>query len=138
MGELVTFEPLNELEVALLAARKGQLPVLGFMDKLLRSQVAVLVDKDPGSGGQWDNSVAPMVLTNQTGDPVLAVFTAMKRSAQWPDKDPRFRHALLTDFAWLLRGMAPDLGLVINPGLETGLEMPASGVAQLKSRGQRQ
>lgn len=134
----LAFEPANDLERALLQAQRGQLPVVSFMDKLLASQVFVLLDKEPGPSGKWDNSASPMVLTNQEGKPVMAMFTAPERSTEWPKREPRFTHGLLTDFAWLLRGLAPGVGLVINPGLSAGLEMPASGVAQLKQRAHRQ
>ena len=131
------FEPANELEHALVKARQGELPVVSFMDKLLASQVFVLLDKAPAADGKWDNGISPMVLRNQDGNPVMAMFTAPERSTEWPKREPRFQHGLLTDFAWLLRGLQPGVGLVINPGLAAGLEMPASGVAQLKQRAQR-
>ena len=41
---------------------------------------------------------------------------------------------LSTDFADLLQGMAPDLGVVINPGLPAGFELQPATVAQLRAR----
>ncbi|MBS0208472.1 MAG: SseB family protein [Planctomycetes bacterium] len=128
------FDPLNELENALVAAQEGRLPVVSFIDKLLASKVALLLQNDPGP--TWDNSTAPLILTNDAGHPVIAVFTALERSLEWTKREPKFTFALLTDFVWVLRGISAGVGLVLNPGLPTGLEMPASGVAQLKVRAQ--
>ena len=132
------FEPANDLERTLVAAQQGRLPVASFMDKLIASQVLVLFDREPVADGKRDESAIPMILTNQAGQPVLAVFTAPERASDWSRREPRFQTGLLTDFAWLLRGISPQLGVVVNPGLKEGLEMPASGVAQLKARAQRQ
>lgn len=128
------FEPSNALEQALFAAQRGELPVGAFMDTLLASKVFVLIDKDIGPSGTWDNSATPMVLSNQSGGPVLAIFTAPERSGDWSKRQPRFAFGLLTDFSWLLRGIAPTVGIVINPGLTVGLEMPPSGVLELKKQ----
>jgi hypothetical protein len=129
-----SFEPSNDLERALVAAQKGQLPVPAFMQTLLTSKVFVLVDKEIGAGGAWDNSASPMVLSDSKGAPFLAMFTAPERSGEWPKRQPRFGFGLLTDFSWLLKGIAPNVGVVINPGLTVGLEMQPSTVAQLRAQ----
>jgi hypothetical protein len=102
------------------------------MQTLLASKVFVLIDKDIGPTGIWDNSATPMVLSNSKGSPVLAIFTAPERSGEWPKRQPRFGFGLLTDFAWLLKGIETNVGIVINPGLMVGLEMQPSTVAQLR------
>ena len=127
------FEPSNELEHALLQAQEGRLAVSALMKTLLASKVFVLIDKDLGPGGVWDNSVSPMVLSNASGGPVLAVFTAPERSTEWPKNHPQHKFGLFTDFRWLLKGIASGVGVVINPGSPVGLEMPAAGVQQLKT-----
>ncbi|HQS57021.1 MAG TPA: SseB family protein [Gallionellaceae bacterium] len=126
------FEPSNDLERALVAAKQGHLPVPAFMQALLSSKVFVLIDKDIGPNGIWDNSATPMVLLNSEGAPVLAMFTAPDRTGEWAKQQPRFSFGLLTDFAWLLKGIGSNVGVVINPGLSVGLEMQPSAVAQLK------
>jgi hypothetical protein len=126
------FEPANDLERALVAAQLGELPVPAFMQTLLMSKVFVLIDKEIGPSGVWDNSASPMVLSNAQGTPILAMFTAPERSGDWPERQPRFAFGLFTDFAWLLKGVAPNVGVVINPGLSVGLEIQPPTVAQLR------
>jgi hypothetical protein len=108
------------------------------MDAFLRSQVFVLLDKDPGPSAVWDNSSNPMVLRNAKGQPVLAIFTDADRSTAWTGDSSKFGFGLLTDFAWLIRGIQPGVGIVVNPGLSVGMEMPASGVEALKNRASNQ
>jgi len=74
------------------------------------------------------------VLMNSAGTPVLAMFTAPERSGEWPKRQPRFRFGLLTDFAWLLKGITLNVGIVINPGLSVGLEMRPSTVGELRTQ----
>jgi [ribosomal protein S5]-alanine N-acetyltransferase len=130
---LRAFAPANDLEKALIAAQHGRMPMLEFMDALIRSNVVVLVDREPTQG-----EATPMALTNQAGEPVLAVFTAAQRCGEWTRREPQFGVVLHTEFRSLLQGMAPGVGLVVNPGLKEGLEMPAAGVAQLQARARRQ
>jgi hypothetical protein len=104
------------------------------MKVFLQSQVFVLLDKDPGESPTWDNSSNPMVLTNQGGSPVLAMFTHPDRSQGWTERTPQFQFGLLTDFAWLVKGIGPGVGIVVNPGLPVGMEIPAHGVAALKAQ----
>jgi len=130
------FEPQNELEHSLVQAQAGRLPVPELMRAFLTSQVFVLLDKDPGPSGKWDNSSSPMVLSNSTGSPLLAIFTSPERSSTWPTQLPQFAFGLLTNFSWLLKGIAPNVGIVVNPGSSVGMEIPPAGVQQLLAESQ--
>lgn len=127
-----TFQAANNLERALLEAQTGRLSVGEFLNTLLSSQVFVLLDKEVAPNG-WDNSASPMVLSNHSGIPVLATFTSPERSDGWPAQLPQFSFGLLTDFRWLLRGVAPGVGVVVNPGLSVGLELAPERVAELRA-----
>ena len=128
-----TFQPANQLEHALVEAQEGRLLVESFLNTLHSSQVYILIDKDLGPNG-WDNSASPMVLNNSSGKPVLAMFTSPTHSEGWPQRYPQFTFGLLTDFRWLLKGVAPSVGVVINPGTTFGLELSPERVAELKAR----
>lgn len=125
------FKPLNDLESALFRAQTGNLKIPEFFEKLVDSQVFMLLDKDVDDSGVWDNSASPMVLTNKTGTPVLALFTAPQRADEWPTREPRFSYGLLTDFTWLLRGVQPGQGIVLNPGHPVGCELTPDRVAEM-------
>ncbi len=70
------FEPLNDLEERLLQAQDGTLTASQFLDGLLTSTAFVLLDKAIGEDGAWDESISPLVLTSEGGEPMFAVFTA--------------------------------------------------------------
>lgn len=127
------FLPVNDLERALVEAQEGRLPVDSFLEALHASQVFILLDKDPGASG-WDNSALPMVLNNQQGIPVLAVFSSPERSKIWTSRQPSFSYGMLTDFKWLLKGIASTVGVVLNPGESFGLELSPERVSNLKNK----
>jgi hypothetical protein len=128
------FEPRNDLEQALVAAQQNQMPVPTFVQTLLRSQVFVLVDKQIPPGGAWHQSAAPMVLSNADKTPFLAIFTAPERADAWTKRQTTFGFGLSTVFTGVLQGMAPNLGIVINPGLPVGFEMQPATVEQLRTQ----
>ena len=78
-------------------------------------------------------SASPMVLFNGAGMPVLAMFTSPERSGPWPKRQPQFEFGILADFRWLLKGITPEVGVVINPGLTVGLELSPDRVQELKA-----
>jgi hypothetical protein len=129
----LNFKPVNDLEVALVDAQERRLSVSDFLRLLSKSQVFVLLDKQIDADVTWDNSANSLILGNAEGVPMLAVFTSTERSSAWSAKFPQFAFGILTDFAWLLKGIQPTSGIIMNPGSAAGLEIPPWGIAQLKS-----
>lgn len=128
------FEPVNDLERALVAALQNQIPVATFVQTLRSATVYVLTDKDSQAGGVWDHGATPMVLADAKKTPFLALFTAPERADAWSKRQTTFGFGRSTDFAGLLKGMAPEQGIVINPGLPAGFEMQPATVAQLRAQ----
>ena len=128
------FVPANELESHLLQAQLGQSSIAEFLDRLLAAEVFVLVDKEPGPRSLWDNSASPLVLANAAGLPVFPMFTAQERFTLWNKQFPQFKYWMLVPFQSLLRGVADDVGIVINPGKTVDLELAPEAVANLKAR----
>lgn len=133
-GEDEVFEPLNELEVRLLQAQDGSLDAAGFLDALLAEQVFVLLDKPVGPDNDWDETINPLVLTSEGGEPMFAVFSAPERAVPWNDELPQFEHALQVEFLWLLGVISDEVGVVLNPGYPVGMEMVPDAVVQLKQK----
>ncbi|WP_168798483.1 SseB family protein [Herbaspirillum sp. ST 5-3] len=131
------FKPINELEDCLVQAQEGKVSPSVFMDKLWTSQVLTLIDKDIDPAGVWDNTASPLILANRNGDSVMALFTALERSVEWPKRFPQFCFALLTNFSWLIKGVAPGVGIVVNPGSPAGLELSAERVQQMRTEAAR-
>ena len=107
------FEPLNDLEVRLLQAQDGTLTAAQFLDGLLTSTAFVLLDKAIGEDGAWDESISPLVLTSESGEPMFAVFTAPERAGLWHEQLPQFAHAMPIAVHALLAGIGDGVGLVL-------------------------
>jgi hypothetical protein len=127
-----TFTASNALEQALLDAQTGKIPPSKLFESLYAAQVFVLIDKEIGVGGMWSNDISMLVLNSQSGTPMIAMFTSPERAMGWPERAPAFKFGLLTDFSWLLKGLATEAGVVINPGSAIGVELTASIVQQLR------
>lgn len=127
------FDPLNELETALVAAKAGTGTIDALIDRLQDSQVFLLLDRDPGPEEARDDSALPLTLSNAQGRPVLALFSAPERSISMTLAYPQFGVGVWVAFRWLLRLVRPGVGLVLNPGAVAGFEMPAEGVVSLQA-----
>jgi hypothetical protein len=126
------FHPSNELERALVQAQSRTLSVDQFFERLLASQVALLLDKEVPESG-WDNSISPLVLASPRGGNVLAAFTDVDRATSMNKRSSSHKYALLVDFRWVLKGVAPGVGIVLNPGWPVGVEIEPTRVAELKN-----
>jgi len=125
------FAPENELERQLVRAQQGGISLPQLLESFVASQVVALFDQDPATVAQPQPS--PLVISNSTGVPSLAVFTSLDRATPWTKKQPEFQFALLVDFGWLLKGIAPGVGLVVNPSWPVGFELSAAGVQQFRA-----
>lgn len=127
------FDPLNELETALVAAKTGAGSIDALIDRLQAAQVFLLLDRDPGPEAARDESAQPLTLNNAQGQPVLAMFSAPERSISMSLAYPQYGFGVWVAFSWLLRLVRPGVGLVLNPGAVAGFEMPAEGVVSLRA-----
>lgn len=128
-----SFDPLNDLESALLDAKTGAGSIDALIDRLQSSQVFLLLDRDPGPEDARDESAQPLLLNNAQGQPVLAMFSAPERSISMTVAWPQYAFGVWVEFRWLLRLVRPGVGLVLNPGAVAGFEMPAEGVQALQA-----
>lgn len=111
------------LESKLEAAQQGRCSAPELFEELLASQIIVLLDKPIAEDGRWDPTARPLTLNSPNGYAVMAIFTTHEKAAPWVQQAPAHVHALYVDFAWIVRGLAPQVGLVINPGDVLGLEL---------------
>lgn len=114
---------VNSLESKLQAAQQGQCTAPELFEEMLASQIIVLLDKPIGEDGRWEPTARPLTLKSPNGFAVMAIFTTHEKAVPWVQQSPAHVHALYVDFAWIVRGLAPNVGLAINPGDALGLEL---------------
>lgn len=124
------FTPFNQLERDLLACHQGEMEVPEFIERLIASNVVVLMPKEQPQG--LHHLVAnPLALDSPAGYPALVAFTSPLRGAPMALKHPQFSHGLLCETRWLLRAIDPVVGLALNPYCNVGLEIPPDALAEL-------
>lgn len=118
------FVALNELELKLVAAKRGLVPVGDFVQQLLTSEVAL----PAASEVEADGSGFQPVLFDKEGEPMLAAFTAKERVAQLSHIA---KFCLMMKGVEILRRVPKGYGLVVNPGLKVGFEITSEGISEI-------
>ncbi len=127
------FEPRNDLESLLLDMHSGALEPETFASRLLTLQVFMPVkdEKHQITGFQRSTQAEPLILEDDAGQRALIVFSAPERAKGFLTDFPGYSGGLLTEFDWLLRRMGADVGIALNPGIETGFDFDPAMVAML-------
>jgi len=116
------FTPLNDLEKSLVDARENRISIEDFLGHLARSNLAL-----PSAGHvEPDGSGFQPVVFDKDGTGLLAAFTDKTRAVQMSSIAT---HCATMNAAVLFQRMRPDHGLVINPGLDVGLELSPQAIA---------
>ncbi|MFO7859247.1 MAG: SseB family protein [Ectothiorhodospiraceae bacterium] len=126
-----TFEPVNELERALLAAQDGEMDQVSFLEQLAAAQVSILVDQE-FADTEHPEGVRPLVLEGPEGESLLAVFTAPARGYPMTEQNPDFAFAVEVSFPWAVHATWSGMGVVVNPGWGVGLTLPPASVEHMK------
>jgi hypothetical protein len=117
-------EPLNDLEVALQQAQAGQLDMPQLLGALLKAQVAV----PSATEVMHDGSGLVPLLFPRNGAQMLACFTDTGRIGIYSALAP---YCLVVKGHELLRTLPPGCGLVLNPGVATGYDVPPQDLAAI-------
>ena len=113
------FNPLNDFEWSLLAAKENKISVEIFLQKFVRSILAL--PQEDGSGFE-------PVLFDKIGISMLAAFTDKTRASYLSDIA---RYCLEMNGLEVLRRIPPGYGLVVNPGFGVGFELSPEGIAEI-------
>lgn len=123
--ELMSFEPENDLEVAIVNAKKGHLPVDSLLAEIAESNIYVSskaeVSKD------W-SGFEPLLL-GEANSPLVAVFSSLSR----PDLHRKMaQYVLQIKGREFFRRIPVGYGVVVNPGYVTQLIVPSDNISKLK------
>jgi hypothetical protein len=131
--ETTEFTPHNDLEQQLMEVHSGTLEVEDFVARLLNEQVFMPVkdEKHAIAGFQRSTQAEPLVIEDEDGNQVMAVFTSPERAKPFLEHFPDYKGGLLTEFSWVLKKIGGGFPLALNPGWEIGLDFDAEMVASL-------
>jgi hypothetical protein len=119
--------PLNDLEEKLAQGGQPDADPVDVILSFLNNEVYI-ISADALEGE--DSQVEPLVLGNEEGQPVLAVFSHPSRV------DPEYLEAapnvLGTQGAAIIANIGDELGMVINPGAAYGFEINPEGIANIR------
>ncbi len=131
----MTQTPRNELEILLTAVHSGEVSPEAFVTRLLDLQVFMPVkdEKHKIAGFQTSTRAEPLIVKVEEDQKVMILFTAPERAKAFLTQFPGYSGGLLTEFAWVLRRMAKDMGIALNPGDKMGFDFDAEMIAMMAS-----
>lgn len=123
----------NPLEALLLEFHAGNLAPEDFARRLIDEQVFMPVrdDKRQIAGFQTSTLADPLVVELDGGQRVLVLFSDPARARDFLANFPGYGGGMLIEFAWVLRRMAADLTISINPDQTPGFDLDPEMVAML-------
>ena len=127
------FEAKNNLEHQLEALHAGSLSETDFLQKLSVTEVFMPIQDDCKEGIQRSTSAKPLVVEDETGIPVMLLFTSPERAKPVVQEFPGFGGGLLTEFKWILEKMEAGMGISLNPGWEVGYDIEPETVKRLQA-----
>jgi hypothetical protein len=131
--ETTDFTPHNDLEEQLMAVHSGTLEVEDFVARLLNDQVFMPIkdEKQAIAGFQRSTQAEPLIIEDEDGNQVMAVFTSPERAKPFLEHFPNYKGGLLTEFSWVLKKIGGGFPLALNPGWEIGLDFDADMITSL-------
>ncbi len=122
---LLPFHPETALDNLLLQARNGQKSIPDVLNCLARENLYVSSKEEVAPDGA---GFSPLLLEGDDG-PLVAAFSALPHAKLHKDAA---QHALQMNGKAFIARMPPDYGVVLNPGYDVQLIIPASAVAKIK------
>lgn len=136
MTDTESFLPQNDLERSMLAAQAGadgpEASMAALVAALMEAQIFMPV-KDASAVPEFQGNAGaePLVLNDERGDPVLALFTSPERAQAFVKDFPGFAGGLLTDLKAIIEQWGVDYTIALNPGVSVGVDLPPAIVRRL-------
>lgn len=122
----------SELDFLLQAGQEGRVTLSTVFQVLLRSEVWVLLNKDPEKAEPTD-TVQPLIIEGEDGHPALVMFTDRAAAESAAERFPDYKYPQLAPAAAVIDGLSPRAGLFINPGSSHGLRIVPDGVVGFRN-----
>lgn len=127
------FAAKTDLERKLEALHEGTLSEAEFLQALGNAEIFMPIQDESKSGIQLNTSAKPLVVEDESGIPVMLLFTTPERAKPVVQEFPGFGGGLLTEFKWVLEKMTGTAGISLNPGWEIGYDIEPETVEKLRN-----
>jgi len=127
------FEARNDLERKLEALHDGEMSEADFLIALIKAEIFMPIQDNTTSGIQLSTSAKPLVVEDESGIPVMLLFTSPERAKAVVREFPGYGGGLLTEFKWVLEKMDEGVGVSLNPVLEIGYDIEPATVKKLQA-----
>jgi hypothetical protein len=132
---MTTFVAGNALEKKLIQAQNGEIEGPEFLKEMLDLQVFMPVKDKYGIAGLQDSKEAiPLSLKDDEGTERVVIFTSPERGKEFVKDYPGYEGGLLEDFRWVIERIGGGYGVILNPGLDIGLELEANMLEALSNQ----
>jgi len=124
---LNNFEPKNDLEVAIVEAKRGIVPIDTLLLRLTKFPLFISSKTEVQKDGE---GFEPLLL-EESGNPLVAVFSSLERPALHSEVAGYVLQ--MTGREFFLR-LPPKYGVIVNPGYVTQLIIAPDAVLDLKRK----
>lgn len=121
---MTAFVPLNDIEAVLAQAKSGAVSVREMLRELVDAVLVVPSETEVMADG---SGLRPLVFT-KNDDQLVACFSEKARIGQFSLRAP---YCLEINGREFFKRLPLGHGIVINPGVEVGLDISADGIARI-------
>lgn len=127
-----TFDPNAEMEYLLEGAKEGKVSIITVYQALLRAPVYAMFDRsmDPDN---LDTSANALVFETSDMGKLMVLFTAPEHADLIDSDLGEFAHPGQLAGEYVVSSLAPDTGIILNPGHDLGMKLSSEGLARLKT-----
>lgn len=123
--KLLPFSPENDLEVAVVDAKRGNAPLADLLEKFAQSEVYVSSRHEV----KQDGSGFDPLLIGVSETPLVAAFSSLSR----PELHSKMaEYVLQMQGREFFRRLPPGYGVIFNPGYEVQLIISSDVISNLK------
>lgn len=127
------FIPGSELELQLVQLQLHQRISDQFLDTLFSSQLVLLTAQQP-TEDTVPADLSPLIIRDQQGARFLAIFTNLELATAQAEQFKPYQYGFVVGGDWVIGNLSDNLGVVINPGCNVGVQIPAKHLATVKQQ----
>lgn len=72
-----------------------------------------------------------MLIEDDDGSRILVLFTSSERAKDFLADVPGYSGGLLAEFSWIIERMEAGIRIVVNPGIELGMDIEPEQVMEM-------